>query len=81
MILSDDKIATVGTINFDYRSFYHNYECGVWLYNTNSINEIKKDFKNILKNSTQVNNDFIKESINPFEYIYGEILKLFAPLF
>ncbi|MEI3292662.1 MAG: hypothetical protein V8R63_04155 [Thomasclavelia ramosa] len=25
----DDKIATVGTINFDYRSLYLHFECGV----------------------------------------------------
>ncbi len=28
----DDKFATVGTINLDYRSLYLHFECGVWLY-------------------------------------------------
>ena len=27
----DDKFATVGTINLDYRSLYLHFECGVWL--------------------------------------------------
>ena len=31
-VLCDDEIATVGTINFDYRSFYHHFECGVFMY-------------------------------------------------
>lgn len=81
IIIADGKIATVGTVNFDYRSFYHNYECGVWLYNTNSINDIKNDFEETLEKSIEVTNDFIKANITWFKYIYGEILKLFAPLF
>ena len=43
-VVCDDKIATVGSINFDNRSFYHSYECGVFLYNSASVTEIKKDF-------------------------------------
>ena len=26
----DDKMAIVGTVNMDYRSYYLHYECGVW---------------------------------------------------
>lgn len=81
LIISDDKLATIGTVNFDYRSFYHNYECGVWLYNTNSIKDIKKDFENTLKKSVQVTDEFIKTNINWFKHLSGEFLKLFAPLF
>ena len=28
-VVVDDKVATVGTINFDYRSLYLHFECGV----------------------------------------------------
>jgi cardiolipin synthase len=81
MIIADDILATVGTINFDYRSFYHNYECGVWLYDTDSIKNIKEDFNNTIKNSIEVNNEFIKKNITWFKRLLGEIFKLFAPLF
>lgn len=81
MLLCDDKIATVGTINFDYRSFYHNYECGVWLYNTDSIIDIKNDFVDILNKSTEVTGEYIKNNIGLFNSFLGGILKLFAPLF
>ena len=27
----DDRIATVGSINMDYRSLYLHFECGVWM--------------------------------------------------
>ena len=43
-VVSDDSIATIGTINFDNRSFYHNYECGVLIHNSPSVISIRKDF-------------------------------------
>ena len=33
----------------DYRSLYLHFECGVFLYNTKSIDEIKSDFLNNLE--------------------------------
>ncbi len=33
----DDEIATVGTINLDYRSLYLHFECGVWLYRSEAV--------------------------------------------
>lgn len=80
-IISDDKIATVGTVNFDYRSFYHNYECGVWLYKTDSIKEIKDDFEKTIEKSIEVDDNFIKTNITWFKRLIGDVLKLFAPLF
>lgn len=81
MILADDKLATVGTVNFDYRSFYHNYECGVWLYNTKTINDIKQDFNNTLAQCAEVTSEYIKDNIGFFKLFLGEFFKLFAPLF
>lgn len=46
--VSDDEIATVGTINLDYRSLYLNFENGVFLYHCNAVSAIKKDFDQIL---------------------------------
>ena len=43
-VICDDMVATIGTVNFDYRSLYHNYECGVWMYQASAILEMKKDF-------------------------------------
>ena len=81
IIIVDDKLATVGTVNFDYRSFYHNYECGIWLYNTDSIDDIKNDFENTINKSIEITDEFIKTNINWFKRLSGEVLKLFAPLF
>ena len=42
--LVDDKCATVGTINLDYRSLYLHFENGIYLYNNKILKDIKKDF-------------------------------------
>jgi cardiolipin synthase len=42
--VSDDTIATVGTMNLDFRSLYLHFECGVWLYRNAEIQKIKEDF-------------------------------------
>ncbi len=44
IFVSDDVVATVGTTNLDYRSLYLNFECGVWMYKTDSVKEVKSDF-------------------------------------
>ena len=43
--LADDKYAIIGTINLDYRSLVHHFENGVWLYNCDSIMDLKNLFK------------------------------------
>jgi cardiolipin synthase len=42
--VSDDAIATVGTMNLDFRSLYLHFECGVWLYQNSEIQKIREDF-------------------------------------
>ena len=42
--LVDDKCATVGTINLDYRSLYLHFENGIYLYNNKILKDIKEDF-------------------------------------
>lgn len=39
----DDELATVGTINLDYRSLYLHFECGCWMYKTPAVMDIKAD--------------------------------------
>ena len=44
VFVSDDSEAVVGTINLDYRSFYHHFECATYIYGAECIGEIKEDF-------------------------------------
>ncbi len=76
--ISDDNIATVGTINLDYRSLYLHFECGIYLENVKCIKDIKKDFNETINKSKQVSK---KEATPPFfKGVRQAILRLIAPL-
>lgn len=53
-VISDDECAICGTINTDYRSFYHHYECGVFLSEVNAIKNMKEDFLNTLTQCEEI---------------------------
>ncbi len=40
--VADDAYAVVGTINMDYRSLFLHFECGIWMYATNTVMDVKK---------------------------------------
>lgn len=48
-VVCDDKAAIVGTVNLDYRSLIHHYECGVFMVGTECIKDIKQDFVNLFE--------------------------------
>lgn len=50
----DDEYGVVGSINLDFRSLYLHYECGVWLYKTESIKSMKDDYLETLKRCHKV---------------------------
>lgn len=79
-VICDDVVATIGTVNFDYRSLYHNYECGVWMYKSSSINDMKNDFKETLKISQKITHEKLSHT-NIFKVIISGVLKFFSPLF
>lgn len=41
----DDEVAIIGTINFDFRSFYLHQENAVWMYQTSAIADMTADFE------------------------------------
>ena len=77
-IVSDDKKAIVGTINFDYRSLYHHFECAAYIYKAPCIANIEEDFQNTLEKSQIVTEEQIRAEKG--YRIAGVLLKPFAPL-
>ena len=79
IFVSDDEKAVVGTINLDYRSLYHHFECAVLLYRNSQIAVIEEDFQKTLEKS---------EAVQPQDYkkqkwslrMEGRLLRMFAPL-
>ena len=76
--VSDDEVATVGTINLDYRSLYLHFECGAVLYRSRAVEQVKDDFLRTLKSCQEVTPADCRHRL-PFR-LFQEILRLFAPL-
>jgi cardiolipin synthase len=76
--VSDDKIATVGTTNLDFRSLYLHFECGVLIYSSETIAAIKEDFLKTLPASQEIT---LKDCArNTFQRIIQDVLRIFSPL-
>lgn len=78
-VVSDDIVGTVGTINFDYRSLYLHFECGVWLYKTKSVMQIKDDYIKMIDICTRITLEACRH-IKLYDRILTAILRVFAPL-
>lgn len=75
----DDKMAVVGTINMDYRSYYLHYECGVWFYRSRVVDELKADYIKTLALSHEVTLEEC-ENTRLLVKMLRAILNLFAPM-
>ena len=77
--VSDDEKAVVGTINLDYRSLYHHFECACYLYRCRCVAQIEQDFAETLAQCRPVTEQTIRAT--PIGYkLGGTLLKFFAPL-
>lgn len=77
--VSDDVRGVVGSINMDYRSLYHHFECATYIYENHMISDIEDDFNETLKKCIPISlEDCI--NLNVFKKIYGRALRLVAPL-
>ena len=79
VFVSDDKEAVVGTINLDYRSLYHHFECATWMYGVPCIGEIEEDFESTLLKCRKVTKDTIWQEHKMLRPL-GYLLKVLAPL-
>jgi len=78
MSLADDKMATCGTINLDYRSLYHHFENGCWFYGCKAVGDMKSDFEHTFSQSREVT-EVYRDGKSGLS-IQQLILRLFAEL-
>ena len=78
-IVSDNISAAVGTVNLDYRSFYHHFECGVSFYDNQVVGKVEEDFQDTLKKCQEVTREYYKK-IPLIQKFLGRVFKLFAPM-
>ncbi|MBR5337730.1 MAG: cardiolipin synthase [Lachnospiraceae bacterium] len=75
----DDEIATVGSINLDFRSLYMHFECGCWMYKTDSVMDVKRDFLATQDQSREITLEFCKDK-PLLKRAAAAFLRLFAPV-
>ncbi len=79
VFVADGREAVVGTINLDYRSLYHHFECATYLYRTACITDIEADFQACIAKSRAVTYESIKKEKLTTKLL-GSVAKLVAPL-
>ena len=77
--VADDTEAVVGTINLDYRSLYHHFECAVYLHGCDAVADIEGDFRTTLKSCSRVTRETIRNEKWTTK-LAGFVLKTIAPL-
>ena len=79
VFVSDDKKAAVGTVNLDYRSLYHHFECGVFFYGNSEIKKVEEDFQKTKEKSIFITPaDYKKLKLTT--RLEGNVLRIVAPL-
>ena len=80
VFVSDDRRGVVGTINLDYRSLYHHFECAAYLCGVDCIADMEADFQNCLKSCHAVTASDLKS--RPLrQKLLGWLMRSIAPLF
>ena len=79
MSVSDDLVATCGTINMDYRSLYHHFENGCLLADCDAVMDIKHDFEETFAQCREVT-DYYVTGRGAFMRLGQMLLRLAAPL-
>lgn len=78
MFVCDDKYATVGTVNLDFRSLFLHFECGVWTTADSIVRGVREDFTDTVARSKRITQLDCKVSF--WRRSLRDILSLFAPL-
>ena len=76
--LADDNQAMIGTINLDYRSLVHHFENGVWMYDCESIKDLKSDIDDTLSKSIEVTPEMLKTNL--LQRFIRAVVRIFAPM-
>ena len=79
VFLSDQREAVVGTINLDYRSLYHHFECAAYLKEVECLEAIRQDFVGTFMKCRRVTFRSCREE-RLIVKLTGYLAKVIAPL-
>ena len=57
--ICDGKLASCGTVNLDFRSFYHHFENGCLLYGCDAIKDMRADFEKLFMDSREISDQYV----------------------
>ncbi len=78
-IVIDNEFSTVGSTNFDFRSFEHNFECNLFIYSSDVNSQMRKIFAEDLKHCTSISKkSWRKRPI--FQKALESITRLLSPI-
>ena len=77
-MLVDDRLCFCGTINFDFRSLTHHFECGMTFLDAPCLTQVKEDFKEMMEASEKVPQNF---KMKGFPRFLAGLLKMLRVLF
>lgn len=75
----DGEVATVGSINLDYRSLYLHFECGAWFMNSSVVTSLENDFNRTVLKCRRITAEEC-DSLPAPRKILNAFLRIFAPL-
>lgn len=79
VMLADGHSAVVGTVNMDYRSYYLHYECGMWMYGSDCLKDIREDFEQCFACSQEITmEDCLK--VSAFRRFVRAFLNIISPI-
>ena len=79
VFVSDDTKGVVGTINLDYRSLYHHFECAAYLYCCPCIADLERDFQQTLAACREVTPETVRSEKLGYRLL-GTLMQFIAPL-
>ncbi len=79
IFVSDDSVATVGTVNMDYRSFYLHFECGTLITGSETVLDIKRHIMSIFEDCEEIRPDEWRKRPRRRK-IKESLLRILAPL-
>ncbi len=77
-IMVDGEAAILGTINFDFRSFLHHFENGVFMYKTKAVEALRADVESLCVKENEFGEDVRSNAVGRMLYA---LVKIFIPLF
>ncbi|MDD4520931.1 MAG: cardiolipin synthase [Bacilli bacterium] len=80
VVVSDDQFFTIGSVNFDFRSLYLNYENGVVCYDPAIAKVIEDDYQKTLQMSEKITLEKIK-TFSVFSRLIGWVMRMFETFF